>query len=190
MLDCQTFDDHRPWEISVLVNMETAEEALALLQDLGAPARLVRHVKLVAEAADALLGAFARHGVPLDEAFVRLGVVLHDVGKVIHRDELSNAGSAHEPAGERLLLERGVPAKLARVCRSHAQWQSLDCSLEELVIALSDKLWKGVRVPALEELVIKRAAANRDHWDLFIPLDAAFEEIAAGGDSRLDRSQL
>lgn len=172
------------------MNVETTEDALTLLRDIGAPARLVRHVMLVGEAADALLGTFARHGVPLDEAFVRIGVVLHDVGKVIYQEELSRAGSAHEPAGERLLLDRGVSARLARVCRSHAQWQSLDASLEELIIALADKLWKGVRVPALEELVIERAALNRDKWDLFIPLDAAFEEIAAGGDNRLARSHL
>jgi len=50
--------------------------------------------------------------------------------------------------------------------------------------------WKGVRVPALEERVIERAAvvANPDRWDLFIPLDAAFEEIASRGDERLARS--
>ncbi len=120
-----------------------------------------------------------------------MGVVLHDAGKTVHQDELSRPGAEHEPTGERLLLEHGVPPKLARVCRSHAQWASIDASLEELVIALADKLWKGVRVPVLEELVIDRAAAvaDRDKWDLFIPLDAAFETIATGGDERLARSR-
>jgi hypothetical protein len=172
------------------VNVNTVAEAFALLRDLGASPRLVRHVELVGEAVDVLLLAFVQQSVPLDEAFVRMGVVLHDAGKAVHQEELSRPGAEHEPTGERLLLDRGVPAKLARVCRSHAQWASLDSSLEELVIALADKLWKGVRVPALEELVIDRAAtaANRDRWGLFIPLDAAFEDVAAGADDRLARS--
>jgi hypothetical protein len=173
------------------VNVNTVTEAFTLLRDVGAPARLVRHAELVGEAAEALLVTFAQQGVRLDETFIRVGVVLHDIGKAVCQDELSKPGSQHEHAGERLLLDRGLPAALARVCRSHAQWRSLDPSLEELVIALADKLWKGVRVAALEELVIERAAAvaDRDRWDLFVPLDAAFEEIAGRGDERLTRSR-
>lgn len=172
------------------MNLTTVADALALLRDLGAPARLVRHVQLVGEAAELLLPAFARQGVPLDEVFVRVGVVLHDAGKAVHQEELSNPGSEHEPTGERLLLERGVSADLARVCRSHAQWATVDMSLEELVIALADKLWKGVRVSALEERVIERAAAvaKCDKWHIFVPLDATFEDIALLGDERLSRS--
>ncbi len=77
-------------------------------------------------------------------------------------------------------------------CQCQARRDEVDASLEELVIALADKLWKGVRVPALEELVIDRAAAvaDRDKWDLFIPLDAAFETIAASGDEQLARSRI
>jgi predicted hydrolase (HD superfamily) len=174
------------------MTVNTVAEASTLLQKLGASQRLIRHVELVGEAAAVLLATLAQQGVQLDEAFVRVGVVLHDAGKAIHQEELSNPGAEHEPTGERLLLDHGVPPKLARVCKSHAQWASLDPSLEELVIALADKLWKGVRVPALEELVIARAAtaANRDKWDLFIPLDAAFEDLAAGGDDRLARSRM
>ena len=174
------------------MTLNTVAEAFTLLQKLGASQRLIRHVELVGEAAAVLLSALAQQGVELDEAFVRVGVVLHDAGKSIHQNELSNPGAEHEPTGERLLLDHGVPPNLARVCRSHAQWASLDASLEELVIALADKLWKGVRVPALEELVIARAAtaANRDTWDLFISLDAAFEDLAAGGDERLARSRM
>lgn len=119
-------------------------------------------------------------------------MVLHDAGKAIHTAELSGPGSEHEPTGEKVLLERGVPATLARVCRSHAQWATLETSLEELVVALADKLWKGARVPALEGRVIDAAAtlARRDRWDLFVPLDAVFEEVAGGGEDRLSRSRV
>ena len=89
------------------MNPSTPEAARALLADLGAPARLLRHAELVGEAAEALLTGFARLGVSLRADYVRVGVVLHDAGKAVHREELDAPGSAHEPEGERLLLERG-----------------------------------------------------------------------------------
>lgn len=76
------------------------------------------------------------------------------------------------------------------MCRSHAGWRDLAQTLEELVIALADKLWKGSRVTELEELVISRAASSsrRDRWELFTPLDSLFEEVASSAESRLSRS--
>ncbi len=172
------------------MNPATPEAARQLLADLGAPARLLRHAELVGEAAEALLAGFARLGISLRADYVRVGVVLHDAGKAVHRDELDVPGSAHEPEGERLLLERGASAEVARVCRSHARWRDLAQTLEELVIALADKLWKGARVAELEELVTARAtlSTNRDRWELFTAFDSLFEEVASSAESRLSRS--
>jgi hypothetical protein len=66
----------------------------------------------------------------------------------------------------------------------------MDVSLEELVVALADKLWKGVRHPGLEKLVIDAASQHRgvDSWELFVELDSIFERVAAEGDARLRRS--
>ncbi len=115
----------------------------------------------------------------------------HDAGKIIHTSELSEKGSNHEPDGEKLLLENGVNEKLARVCESHGKWETFDCSFEEYLIALSDKLWKGKRESKLENLVIDFVAEklNQDSWDIFVELDSCFEFIASQGDSRLMRSQ-
>ncbi|MEI8257972.1 MAG: HD domain-containing protein [Deltaproteobacteria bacterium] len=171
----------------------TPSDAFDLLRVLGAPPRLITHVRLVVEAGDLLLVALARLGVALDADFVRTGIAVHDVGKVRHPEELTGQGNRHEPAGEQLLLERGVDPRLARVCRSHARWASIaDCSLEELVIALADKLWKGVRSPRLEERVIDEVAARlgRERWDVFVANDDAFESIAAAGTERLERSRI
>ena len=166
--------------------------AMDLLLDVGAPPRLRRHAGLVGEAADALLAGFAQLKIPVRAEYVRVGVVLHDVGKTIHRAELDGPGSSHEPAGEQLLLERGATPEVARVCRSHAQWRDLAQTLEELVIALADKLWKGARVAELEELVIMRGASalGKDRWDLFTDLDALFEDVASTAESRLSRSAV
>ena len=170
----------------------TANAAMELLESLGAPARLLRHVELVSEAASLLLLRLEELHVPVNAELVRAGVVLHDVGKILHPAELDNPGSHHEPEGERLLLQHGVSPELARICRSHAQWAELSVSLEELLVALSDKLWKGVRKAALEELVIDRVAARlgTDRWTVFVELDTLFEAIAAEGAARLERSQV
>jgi hypothetical protein len=167
------------------------DAARALLVGLGAPPHLLRHVELVGEAADLLLSGVEPLGLSLDASFVRVGVVLHDVGKTLHPEELERSGADHEPAGEALLLRHGVSPEIARVCVSHARWTDLVVSLEELLIALADKLWKGVRVPSLEERVVQRVAASlsRDVWDVFIQLDDLFERIARDGTDRLERSR-
>ncbi|HMC58410.1 MAG TPA: hypothetical protein VKJ01_04380, partial [Candidatus Solibacter sp.] len=62
----------------------------------------------------------------------------------------------------------------------------------ELVVALADKLWKGVRDSELEERVINLVASNlgMDRWELFVELDTAFEVIAGDGADRLERSRI
>lgn len=169
----------------------SAGAATELLQALGAAPRLLRHVELVGEAAELLLQKLAGLGARVDTELVRIGVVLHDAGKTVHPAELDRPGAAHEPAGEALLLSHGVTADVARVCVSHARWHEMTVSLEELLVALSDKLWKGVRKSDLEEQVIDRVAnaLGKSRWDLFIQLDSCFERIAAGGATRLERSR-
>lgn len=170
--------------------LKTKKDALDLLKTLGAPEHLQTHVTLVGEAADLILHGLSGIGVTVESEFVRMGVVLHDIGKVIHTQEMTGPGSEHEPDGERLLLEKNVSPRLARCCMSHARWQEMECSLEELLVALSDKLWKGKRVEELELLVIDRVAQNQsvDRWDLYESLDSLFESIATDGDNRLNRS--
>ena len=147
---------------------------------------------MVGEAADLLLARLLVLGVPVRAELVRVGVVLHDAGKILHPAELDRAGGEHEPAGEALLLEHGVSPELARICVSHAGWEVMPVSLEELLVALADKLWKGVRKPALEERVIDLVAAElgKDRWEIFVGLDTLFEAIAADGVMRLERSRL
>lgn len=165
-------------------------EAWQLLKRLVAPPRLLHHAELVSEAAQLLLAGLGVRA-QVDARFVQAGTVLHDVGKIQFPEELNAKGAAHESAGEALLLSHRVEPDLARVCRSHAQWAALEVSLEELLIALADKLWKGVRKSELEGRVIDGIAARSgvDRWELFVELDSLFERIAAGGDDRLARSR-
>lgn len=170
--------------------LNSIEEAYIFLKNLGASEQLIRHVQLVGEVADILLAKLQDLGISTDAQFVRLGAALHDAGKILHPEELREKGNLHEVAGEKLLLEHSVDASLARCCRSHAQWQTLECSLEELTIALADNLWKGKRNDALETLFLERIypRTENDKWTLFLELDSCFEMIANEGDRRLTES--
>ena len=167
--------------------VNSKEDVYALYRMLDAPVRLIQHVKLVGAVADELITELKEIGITLDENLIRLGAACHDAGKIQHKNELDESGSMHETAGEELLLESGIPAVIARFCRSHAQFESMETSYEELVVALADKLWKGKREEILELKVIDLTATNlgQDRWDLFERMDAIFERIAADGDKRL-----
>lgn len=165
-------------------------EAYRLLQELGAPKHLLQHLQLVGEAADALINAYTDIGMEFDAQLIRLGVAVHDAGKILYPQELKEPGSLHEVAGERLLLDKGVQADVAKCCVSHAAWQGSSVTFEEKTVALADKLWKGKREGKLELEVIDGVAFRLQvgRWDVFKLLDSVFEEIAAGGTDRLRRS--
>jgi hypothetical protein len=169
---------------------QSIQDAYKLLQHLGASAHLIQHVKLVGEAAESLISSFKQFDIAFDADWIRLGVVFHDVGKILHPSELVQKGNQHEATGEILLLANNVDPKIARCCLSHGQWQQMECSFEELVVALADNLWKGKRNTELEHKVITTVAelSCQDYWDIFLGLDREFEEVAAKGDLRLSQS--
>jgi hypothetical protein len=170
----------------------TVDDAYVFLRELGASSKLIIHVKLVAEASELLIAKLRLLDIGFDISFVRLGVAFHDAGKILHPEELQIKGINHEAAGEQLLLANGIDNELARCCRSHGQWQNMECTLEELLVALADTLWKGKRSQDLENLVVKRLSKqySRDYWELFMEMDACFEKIAEDGYSRLMRSRI
>lgn len=167
----------------------TRDEAFDILQQIQATPRLVRHAELVLEAGEALIVFLEELDVAFDRELIRAGIILHDAGKSLHSEELTGSGSEHEEAGERILLERGVDPAVARCCRSHARWFEMECRLEELIVALADKLWKGKRDADLELTAADRLAQSLEieRWDVFLHADFVFEAIAAGGPKRLLR---
>ncbi|MBN1312862.1 MAG: phosphohydrolase [Anaerolineae bacterium] len=161
-----------------------------MLERLGAPDHLLQHVSLVGEALEELLAGLSELGISPDVETVCIGVVLHHAGKILYPNELVGPGSEHEAAGEALLLRHGVAPHLARICRSHAQWRDMDVSLEELLVGLADRLWKGKRATDLEERVVDVLSRKlgRDRWELYIQADDLFERVASRGVERLARS--
>jgi hypothetical protein len=160
--------------------------AAELLRDLDAPPRLGAHLRVVHVVAWSLTDAIGRHWPDLDfdTTAVLFGAATHDIGKVVHVEELTGPGSAHEAAGAELLLRYGVPAHLARFAGSHGScWTRPSATLDELLVSLADQVWKGHRVPDLERRVIE--ATGRTPWEAGRDLDDILDRLAAGAGARL-----
>jgi hypothetical protein len=164
-------------------------EVAELLTALHAPARLAAHLRAVHDVAWQLTDMLAeRHpALTFDRTAVRFGAAVHDIGKVVHVDELTGPGSQHESTGERLLAEHGVPPRLARFARTHASWTAPDTTVEDHLVSLADKIWKGKRVADLEDLVITQLAASCgvERWQAFADLDDILDHLAADAGERL-----
>ena len=171
----------------------TPREAIRWLRSRGAHPWLVRHHELVLEAAEQIVEDLASNfGLRFDTDHVLLGAALHDVGKLEHPIEMRERGSAHEPSGERLLRREGFPEHIARACVTHASWSEPRATLEDRLIALADKLWKGKRDSELETALLEELAgrAAKPVWEVFDHLDNLCERVAADGPERLRRSNV
>lgn len=170
----------------------TSDEALAWLRSQGASPWLVRHHELVVEAAHELLAGL-RGLLPtqLDHQLVLVGCALHDVGKIEHGDEMRAPGHAHEEAGRALLVRHGHP-NLSRFAVTHARWSDAEATMEDRLVALADKLWKGKREERLEAALIDEiaSATGRERWEVFATFDEVADAVAARGPERLARSAI
>jgi HD superfamily phosphodiesterase len=130
--------------------------------------------------------------IDVDAEQVLLGAALHDAGKMEHPSEMHGPGHAHERSGETLLRREGFPEHIARVCVTHAAWAKPPAELEDRIVALSDKLWKGKRDADLEAHVLEELAVKvgQPAWEVFDLFDTLCEQVAAEGPSRLGRSNV
>jgi len=109
---------------------------------------------------------------------VLFGAAIHDIGKCTHTNELSEKGHKHEQEGTNLLISLGVPEEKAKFAAVHATW-SKKSTIEELVVSLADKIWKGSRIQDLEDLLIEKIASEikTEHWEIFSLLDSIIKNI-------------
>ncbi|MEU4620515.1 HD domain-containing protein [Actinoplanes sp. NPDC023801] len=164
-------------------------EVVDLLVAVQAPARLGAHLRLVYDVACEVTGwlSSAHPELVVDVGAVLFGAATHDVGKVVFRQELSVPGSRHEAAGRQLLLARGFPERLARFAGSHGSWRADGVGVEDLLVSVADKVWKGARVEDLEQLLVERiaAASGVPVWEAFVSLDDCLQGLAEAADRRL-----
>ncbi len=171
----------------------TAREAIQWLASRGAHPWLVRHHELVLEAAEEMVEGLRRLlRIRFDADHVVLGAAVHDAGKIEHPSEMRAPGHEHERAGEQMLLRSGFPAHIARVCVTHAAWSEPRATLEDRLIALADKLWKGKRDADLESAIMQELAdrLGQPSWAIFDAFDGLCELVADNGPERLKRSDV
>lgn len=172
--------------------LQTPEDALMLLNQLGAPPLLLQHHRLVTEATAQLIdGLSANLRQYVNARQILIGAALHDTGKIFYPDEMTGSGNMHEQAGYDLLIQNGIEPKLARFCITHGNWKQQDLTAEDLFLSLADALWKGKRIHALEEFAIQRLSqlAGAEFWSIFVEVDTLFQAVAERADERLERSR-
>ena len=189
----ETGTESAPWVLPIALEETTRpvlrplpRRAAELLRDVEAPPRLVAHLRAVHDVAAELVGWAVRRGLDVDANAVLFGAATHDIGKALHRGELSGPGSEHEAAGRDLLLQLGVAPELAKYAAKHSML-SAGSTLDELLVSLADTVWKGKRRTELEDLVVARLAeaSGREVWDEFLELDTVLTAIGDGADERL-----
>ena len=165
-------------------------QVVSLLEALHAPPRLVAHLRLVHDVARTIISRIdqAWSNLVYDRQAVLIGAATHDIGKIIHPEELTHPGHEHEKAGEALLKALGVSEQIARFARTHRQWaDEPQGQLEDYLVALADTLWRGKRDEQLEEAISKCIVAqtHQAQWHVFLTLDAIATGITAEADRRL-----
>ncbi|NUU24929.1 MAG: HD domain-containing protein [Streptomycetaceae bacterium] len=182
-----------------------------LLRRIDAPPRLAAHLRLVHDVAWRIVAWVEREypDAEFDREAVLFGAATHDIGKATHPEELSAPGHAHQLAGYELLGAEGVEADFARFTCTHATWSESGLPLEDLLVSLADKVWKGARITQLEDLVVAHLAAAgatavdtnsgavegahgrangrapRELWAVFAGFDDLLGDLAADADLRL-----
>lgn len=166
-------------------------EALKLCSVANAPPRLIAHLILVHDAARSLVTKLRAEfpSLMFDEQAVFFGAATHDLGKAIHRQELSQSGNLHQLRGVELLKELGVSPDLARFAWTHSNWKDSDpIQIEDLLVALADKSWKAKRIPKLEAKTTTLLAekTRKPEWECHAILDNILQELAISADARLE----
>jgi len=165
-------------------------EATRILQQVSAPPRLLAHLVLVYDAACTLIDSISAEfpEAHFDPELVRFGAAVHDLGKTLHLDELSESGKhQHQSSGVELLQSLGISHQRARFAWTHGNWNGEHITLEDLIVALADKSWKGKRVDALETRTAEflSAATSRPTWERYATLDEILQSLAQHADRKL-----
>ena len=161
-----------------------------ILKQLQVCPRLAVHLALVHDAAFEIVTGLAQRfpDLKFDHQAVLFGAATHDVGKVLHPNELTGPGHRHEDDGPALLEQHGVDSHLARFARTHGAWDREPLEFEDLLVALADTIWKGQRIDTLEALIVTQIAhaIDKAEWEVFSTLDELVTVIAEKGGERLE----
>lgn len=163
--------------------------ASKLLGNLNVPTQLKAHLEIVHDTAKTLIQKVGKSfpSLVFDQEAVLFGAATHDIGKLLHTDEIQTQGQKHLRDGEALLELLGVPPRLSRFAASHGSWSD-ESSIEDLLVALADQIWKGRRDPDLAFLIVEHLVTltGTSQWQVFMELDDLLADIAATSNERLE----
>ncbi|UCH32707.1 MAG: TIGR00295 family protein [Candidatus Bathyarchaeota archaeon] len=155
------------------------EEAIKLLESVGCSKRVVEHCKAVTDFAVELAKACKKKGLEVDVDLVRIGALLHDIGRG------RTHGVDHGILGAKIartlklpdaviaIIERHVGSGITKIEAKKLGWpvkSYIPESLEERVVAYADKLIEGSMLVPLD------VAIERFYQDRNIP-DASVERL-------------
>ena len=160
-----------------------------LLRQYHAAPRLIAHLILVHDVAAQLISVLQDRCLAdmVVAPAVLFGAAIHDIGTVLHPQEMIEPGHQHEYAGKQLLLQADVPPELARFAETHGKPLAASNTIDDHLVALADTSWKGKRDRALEQHVAAELAAHQgqDMWIVFLAIDDLVECIATTAEQRL-----
>lgn len=134
-----------------------SEKEISLLKDIGCPDKVIEHVIAVAIAA---LSIADEVKIPVDKELIRLGSLLHDIGRA------KTHGIDHAVVGAEMAAELGMDERIVRIIERHIgagipadearalglpYKDYLPISPEEKIVAHADNLLSGSRVTSFEE---------------------------------------
>ena len=170
--------------------LDLPKEVAELLEILNSPERLKRHLSIVHTTAFEIVTQLKLEWpfLEMNQELILFGAATHDIGKSEITDELFESGKRHELTGMTILLNHGFTKEQSRFTLTHGNWQDESLKIEDLLVALSDKIWKGNRIDDLEKLLGQKLSSmlNCDYWDVYGKLDSILSQIALGADEKLN----
>ncbi len=145
-------------------NVISEQEAINLLREEKSPEILIKHSVTVSEISIILALAFKEKGYDVDLELVRVGGLLHDIGRV------KTHSVRHGYIGGKLLRDRGIDERIARIAERHVgggisneEAEKLGLpggkympeSLEEKIVCFADKIVEINHVIPLEKTLDK-----------------------------------
>ncbi|WP_075344686.1 HD domain-containing protein [Tenacibaculum agarivorans] len=169
--------------------VELSKEIRNLLEQFDAPQRLIKHLTIVNSTALHIVEQLNTEwpNLELNKKEILFGASTHDIGKAVITDELYKKGKKHESKGFEILKELGYNDEESRFTITHGNWENQGLKIEDLIVCLSDKIWKGKRVNELEERITNEISelTKTDFWDVSMKFELILEKIAIGSDDRI-----
>jgi uncharacterized protein len=138
--------------------LPNSDFAFDLLKKLKVPYNVRRHSLKVAEKALELAERIKLREIDMD--LIEIGGLLHDIGRC------KTHGFNHALIGAKIIRERGLPERLAKICETHIlggldkedakrvglpEKDFLPQTLEEKIICLADKHIAGTKEVSIEQ---------------------------------------